>query len=239
MILVDIIRRFIRSFGIDIVRFHPMRNPLARLSWLLSKHEIDLVVDVGANIGQYGMRMRKLGYRGRIVSFEPLSSAYSSLLRLTKNDPLWECQNVAVGKKCDTGILNVSSNSQSSSLLEMLPTHLASAPDSLYTGSIQVPVTTIDDVLPKYYRPGDKVLLKIDTQGYEQHVLEGSRMSLSIISGIEIEMSIVPLYEGQMNFTNLLSHLQGLGFSLMSLDLGFTNPTNYQLLQVNAILFRL
>ncbi len=83
------------------------------------------------NIGQYAKLLREFGYSGRIVSFEPLSSAYSQLKAVSKKDPLWEiAPQAAIGNQEGEIIINIAGNSYSSSALPMLDAHLESAPES-------------------------------------------------------------------------------------------------------------
>ncbi len=81
--LTSLILKTVRKAGFDIISG---TNPEVAL---LSNHGINVIFDVGANIGQYAMRTRALGYKGKIVSFEPVSSVFSKLSKNAKNDPLW------------------------------------------------------------------------------------------------------------------------------------------------------
>jgi len=85
----QILRRFLRGTGFDIVRYQPSTHPLARRKRLLENYGIDLVLDVGANVGQYGKELRCIGYKGQIASFEPLSAAYAELAKVSQADGLW------------------------------------------------------------------------------------------------------------------------------------------------------
>ena len=78
------IKKLARSLGVDLKRYNVQTSEAAKMQRLLAYHNIDLVFDVGANIGQYAKLLRELGYSGRIVSFEPLSSAYSQLKAVSK-----------------------------------------------------------------------------------------------------------------------------------------------------------
>src|SRR2546423_8564507 len=70
---------------------------LQRRLTLMKKSGIDLVIDVGANQGQFARTMRdQLSYRGRIVSFEPLTNAFAALRRAAAGDPSWICYNIAL-----------------------------------------------------------------------------------------------------------------------------------------------
>ncbi len=162
------IKSLLHSFGFDVVRYQRTLEWRRRL--LFSQYDFDLIFDVGANAGQYAARIRHFGYRGRIISFEPLSSAYKDLAKRAKKDPLWETQNIALGNYDGKTKINISKNSFSSSILEMLPNHVESAPESVYISKEEVVVKRIDSILDDYYRPGEKLYLKIDSEifGLEQ-----------------------------------------------------------------------
>ena len=50
--------------------------------------------------------------------------------------------------------------------------------------------------------------LKIDTQGYEWKVLEGATEVLNYLCGIQLEVSLLPLYEGQPEFLKIVDKIQ-------------------------------
>ena len=233
-----VVRAILRRASFDLVRYDHRYHPIARRMRLLSAHEISVVFDVGANIGQYATQLRTLGYRGRIVSFEPLADAFAQLKSATKRDPLWDAVNVAIGDSAGTAMINIAANSYSSSLLKMLPTHLRSSPEAKYVRTEEVPVRTLDSLFGSYVQPNDRSFLKVDTQGYEYRVLQGGSEALERITGIQLEMSIAPLYEGEMQFDDLLAHLNSRGFQLMSVEPGFSDPVTGQLLQLDGIFFR-
>lgn len=233
-----LVRAILRRASLDLVRYNHRSHPIARRMRLLSAHEISIVFDVGANIGQYASQLRTLGYRGRIVSFEPLSDAFERLESEAKRDPLWDAVNVAIGDSAGTATINVAANSYSSSLLKMLPTHLRSAPEAKYVRSEEVAVRTLDSLFGSYVQPNDRSFLKVDTQGYEYRVLQGASEALERLAGLQLEMSIIPLYEGEVQFDELLSHLRSRGFQLMSVEPGFSDPSTGQLLQIDGIFFR-
>src|SRR5206468_7221981 len=129
--------------------------------------DIDTVIDVGANVGQYGASLRASGFGGRIVSCEPLSEAVARLQRRAGKDPKWTAIRTAVGAEPGTLEINVSANSYSSSVLPMTAAHTGAAPGSEYVGAEQVPVTTIAEVIESRGIDPAQTWLKIDTQGYE------------------------------------------------------------------------
>jgi FkbM family methyltransferase len=64
----------------------------------LAELEIDCVLDVGANRGQFARHLRAIGYRGRIVSFEPNPDEFAILQRSFASDPAWSGYPIALGK---------------------------------------------------------------------------------------------------------------------------------------------
>jgi FkbM family methyltransferase len=220
----------IRHLGYDVAYFDRVR--------LLKHFGINLILDVGANVGQYAAEMRSFGYRGRIISFEPLAQEFQSLLKRTSRDKLWTAINCALGERDDTVQMHVSRNSVSSSILEVLPHSLEAAPMSAHARSETAQMKRLDSLFHELYLNGDRVLLKLDTQGYDYQVLHGAMRSLPSILGVQIEMSMVPLYIGERQIGDLLQFLTGQGFSLMAIEPGFRNRVTGQMLSVDGIFYR-
>jgi len=233
------IRRCANRAGIDIHRYRPEESLHGRLTQMLRHHRVDLLLDVGANIGQFASSMRQAGYRGRIVSFEPLADAHAELERRSLNDGLWTvAPRMAIGRECGEVEINVSANSFSSSLLAVLPRHVEAAPGSEYIGSEVTPLETLVTASAEYMDPNARVFLKIDTQGYEEAVLDGAGALLDSLAGIQLELSLVPLYEGQALLEPLLERLARSGFAIWGFWSGIHDPASGRMLQVDATLFR-
>lgn len=232
------LRALLNRAGIDVVRHRPVPQHLARRAHLLSRFGVTVVLDVGANAGIYGRELRQIGYRGRIVSFEPLSSAYAALASHAAADPAWEAVNVALGAAPGQAVLNVAGNSWSSSLRPMLDVHVSAAPDSRYVGTETVRMDTLDAVFGRYVRPDDRVWLKIDTQGHERDVLAGAAASLPRIDSVEVEMSPVGLYEGEALFTEMFDWLAARGYACVHLEPGLIDPADERLLSLDGYFHR-
>ena len=233
------VKRAIRHFGFELLLYQPGSSRTAHFMQVLSHHHVNLVFDVGANTGQFGRSLREAGYRGRIVSFEPLSTAWEQLVATSGKDTLWEvAPRAAIGSEYGEIDLNVAGNSVSSSALEMLSTHESTAPESRYVGTERAPLRRLDSIGMEYLRPDSVPILKIDTQGYEDRVLRGASGMMHRIKGLQIELSLVPLYEGQMLFNNLIDYVKTAGFDLWGLWPEFTDPRSGRLLQVDATFFR-
>ena len=220
------------------MRSLPPEDTLRRRIGLLQRHHIDVVFDVGANAGQYGATMRALGYRGRIVSFEPSSEAFRILSRAVQRDPGWTAVNSALGEQQGPVTLHISANSQSSSLLTMLPAHVAADPGSAFVSDEAVQMTTLAHQIDRHLEPGERLFVKIDTQGSELDVLAGAGDRLGRIIGLQLELSMVPLYDGQPLIDGLIGTAREMGFVPMALEPDFYDPATGQLLQADGVFFR-
>jgi FkbM family methyltransferase len=210
-----------------------------RRARLLERLRIDLIVDAGANIGQYATEVRRSGYAGRIVSFEPLSAPFSKLVRLAAADPRWECRQAAVGDRDGWSTINVAGNDgQSSSFLEMLDRHVQAAQESAYVGRERVWCARLDSLLASGIGESERVWLKLDVQGHEVAALAGARRLLPRVAAIEAELSLVPLYRHQPLFREVIDYLEREGFGLVGLVPGFSDPRTGELLQMDGIFVR-
>ena len=207
----------------------------ARRMKMVNYYNIDTLFDIGANAGQYALKMRELGYKNRIISFEPLSSAFKVLKENSSKDDNWIINNYAVGDQNCKTLINVAGNSYSSSILNMLPNHIENAPNSMYVSQEEIDIKKLDTIFNSFSNQEEKVMLKIDTQGYEKNVIDGAIESLKKIEIIQLEMSIVPLYENEILFVEMIEYLRKMGFMVFSFENGFSNPITGQLLQMDGI----
>ena len=228
----------LRRIGYDVSRFIPECSPLARRKKLLNFYDIDTVLDIGANAGQFAQELKDIGYSRRIVSFEPLSSAFELLSKKAKGDINWEVFNIGLGDTEGKQEINISENSYSSSLLNMLPFHVTSAPESKYIGKETIALKTLDSIFLGLCKPDSKVYMKIDTQGYEDKVLKGAEKSLADIDTIQLEVSLTPLYEGEMLWFEMCMNMRDRGYIMVAIEPGFSDPGSGQLLQVDCIFHR-
>lgn len=234
-----IIKNVFRKFGLDIQRHIPGISDADKITSTLNFFKIDLVLDVGANVGQFASGIRDSGYAGNIISFEPLSNAHSILEQMSSSDAKWLAYpRSAIGASNGEIEINIAGNSVSSSVLPMLKSHILAAPLSGYIGKESAPLITLDSVLPDILENYKNPFLKIDTQGFEGEVLNGARNVLPHIRGLLLELSLVPLYEGQYLWQEMISRLNSEGFVLWAILPGFTNPDNSRTLQFDGVFFR-
>jgi FkbM family methyltransferase len=237
--LKRLVRKVVNAAGFDVHRLTPSSNPDLQLSKALSRFQVDLILDVGANVGQFALGMREVGYRGPIVSFEPLSTAHLKLSEAAARDGKWHVHSrVAIGEMDGVTQINIAENSVSSSLLPMTDAHRGAAAKSAYIAVESVPIRRLDSVAPEYMDKGRTVFLKIDAQGFEWQILDGASATLPFLRGILCELSLVPLYEGQRLWMDVIDRLEAAGFKLWSILKGFTDVRDGRTLQINAVFFR-
>jgi FkbM family methyltransferase len=233
-----LIKKIVNKIGYDI---HKLNNNIYnyKLADYINERKINILYDVGANIGQFAEEMRNNNYLGEIISFEPLTKAHENLSFVAKNDDKWVVhERSAIGDFNGQIEINIAGNSVSSSLLPMLDSHSRAAPTSKYIGNENVSIITLDSVACDYIKKDSNLFIKIDTQGYEWQVLEGARQTLKNALGVHIELSLLPLYEGQSLWMEIIKKLNCEGFDIWNISKGFTDTQSGRMLQIDGTFFR-
>lgn len=182
---------------------------------LLEKYQVNCVFDVGANSGQYGRRLRKLGYTGRIVSFEPTKDAFEKLERAAKKDDDWWVYNVGLGREDSAQSIHVGWNTMNSLL-----------PPSDYgkdrylrfakTNTEEIEIRRLDGMLEKALDgiADPRPYLKMDTQGYDLEVFAGAGERIADFVGMQSEVAALRLYEGSPRMSESIATYEGSGFEI-------------------------
>lgn len=233
-----LIKKLARKMGYVISAYDPARDFSAIRASIMKTLGIEVVLDVGANTGQFATQIRESGYEGKIVSFEPLTSAYRTLSEASASDEKWTAVHCALGSHSGSADIFVSKNSWSSSMLDILPNHTAAAPDSKYVDKETIIVKTLDSLFDEHVCKGEKAFLKIDAQGYTKQVLGGAAISVNKISGLLVEMSLIPLYSGEPMIGEVTGMLYESGFVLRGMEPEFIDKQSGQWLQVNGLFSR-
>lgn len=237
--MVSRFRRLCRRLGFDVAAY-----PGAALHWphvvaLLQAHEISLVFDVGANEGQYATSLLNNGYGGRIVSYEPVSAVHEILNRNAAAHANWEvAPRAAVGAEEGEAVVNISGESDMSSLHEMTQTARKHMSRAQTTGSETTPMVTLAGELARHAGPQDRVFVKSDTQGHEAHVLDGLGDAVSRVVGVQLELALEPVYEGQAHYLELMTRLEGLGFTPRLVIPGYYSRHYGRMLEFDVVAFR-
>jgi FkbM family methyltransferase len=208
-----------------------------RVARTLADREIDTVLDIGANEGQYAALVRAAGFPGRIISVEPLPDAFGRLQRRSRTDRRWVVDRRAVGAEIGRTTIRVSANSYSSSVLPLTPAHLLAAPESRVVESIEVDVTTVVALAEAYQLVPERTLVKIDTQGFEGAVLDGAGDWLDRVAAVQLEVSHVELYTGQALEPELSARMAGHGLVPWTNDPGIS-AADGRLLQSDVLFVR-
>ena len=233
------LRMLLRKAGVDLSRYDAAQSEDARMQLRLRASGIDTVLDVGANDGGYGQTTLDTGFEGRILSFEPLEDAHQKLQQRASRHARWAvAPRMALGASAGTVDIHVAGNSASSSILPMLARHEHAAPQSRYVGKQAVPLNRLDAVSHPVIEQAGAIHLKIDTQGFEMPVLQGAAGLMPRIRGLQLEMSLVPLYEGQVLFRELYDWVGSQGFQMHGVIPGFMDLGSGRMLQMDGIFFR-
>lgn len=206
----------------------------------LRRSQTDLVLDVGANTGQFALQLFNAGFTGRIISFEPLSSAHAALVKAARDNPKWEvAPRSALGAAVGTAMINIAGNSFSSSLRPMLNRHLATAPESAYIGTEIVPVETLAQFIAQRFPSGaPRFALKIDTQGFEAEVLDGLGAHVNECAAVLLEMPLDALYGGAADLPTLFARLVKCNLRCAGLSPGHKDPHTGDAIEVDGLFVR-
>jgi FkbM family methyltransferase len=211
------IKRAVRRMGYEVRQYTPLRSYTAARGALFASLGIDVVVDVGANAGQYGELLRELGFRGRLVSLEPEPGAYAALERAAAADGRWRALRVAAADVDGEIELRVTADSRSSSVLARNE-RFADQPGWAPREVVRVPARRLATLAPELLEAGERAHLKLDVQGYENQVLEGAAEALARFESLELELNVAPLYEGQAQLADMVTLLAERGFEMVSLE---------------------
>jgi FkbM family methyltransferase len=236
---MTLLQRMARRLGYDLTPRKKARNPNAQLVAVLKRHRIDTVLDVGANTGQYGQRLRDWGYDGRIVSFEPLASAHEKLKTRSAPDRAWQvAPRMAIGDRDGEIDIQVSAESDMSSILPQSDLLQQISPTSAVQATERVPIRRLDSVASDYVTAEHSVFLKIDTQGFEPQVLDGSEALLPRLVGTQLEMSLLPIYEGEQDYRTMIQRLEAGGFGLHLVLPGYFERKLGRMLEIDGVFVR-
>jgi FkbM family methyltransferase len=202
--LKSVLRKMLHSTGFDLKRFRPGREEF------LASRQIDTILDVGANVGQFGREVRSAGFTGSIVSFEPVKRAHERLLEMIKSDPSWIAYPVGLSNQRATSTIHTFKDTTFSSLHDMTNIGSTFGEDVAPAGEEQIALRRLDEFASEI--SGKRLFLKIDTQGHEKQVLEGAEGILDRIYGIQLELPLARLYEETWTMGEGITFMERLGF---------------------------
>lgn len=206
------IRNALLLCGIDVYPSDHRNSVQAFLQHLFVNKGVTSVWDVGANTGQYAEMLRNIGFKGSILSFEPIPEAWAVIKEKATGDAGWRIwERLAIASASGSAELMITSDSVSSSLLSPLDTNKV-------IHSINVETATLASVVEKA-RPAGVTLLKLDCQGSEYEILESAASKISVFEYVQIEASIYPFYDGEKNVWQITELMSQKGY-----DVAFVFP---------------
>ncbi|MBS1505286.1 MAG: FkbM family methyltransferase [Bacteroidetes bacterium] len=232
------VKKVLRKVGLEVKLYNFLNAEEPLLKKLIKDFNIQTVIDVGANEGQYAESLLKNNYKGRIYSFEPISKPWEVLQKKAVRFTQWKPVNYAIGSKDETVSINVSENIVSSSIYKVAQKSLDAEPATRIIREEKIKVTTIDNFFVGENSLQGGVMLKLDVQGYELEGLKGALASLKKIKIVQVELSFVPIYEGAPLCVDVISFLQNQGFELFTLIPGFKDRSTGRLLQADGVFLR-
>lgn len=209
----------------------------ARTIDLIARHDIDIVLDVGANRGFWSAHLRASGYAGHIVSFEPIAANAAAIDAKRKGDPRWIAEPCALGVEDGEADFNIVLSGPGDETV--LSSFLAIRNPNARTQTERVKVRRLDSFLPliKSLSADPRIFLKMDTQGYDLQVVRGAGALLGHVRLLQSELSVEPLYDGMVPYTEALATYADLGFALQ--DLFVVNRTaDGGILEYDALMAR-
>lgn len=219
-------------------RFKPKHPRFSReLVQTAAELKIDVVLDVGANEGQFARELFWAGFEGRLVSFEPQLQAHAKLVAAARSDRRWQvAPPLALGARSGSARLSVFNRTDMSSFLPATSLASRAIPDLQQTATIEAAVARLDDFFDEYVGKTERALLKVDTQGYEQEILKGAERCLNRLAAVLLELAANPLYVGQPRYLEVLNELESSGFRLWHLSPGYFCKRTHRLLDFDALL---
>jgi FkbM family methyltransferase len=212
---VEIIKLRAQKMGIAISYYPPPGSFKRQLKDFLSQMEINVVLDVGAFIGNYPIELREIGYKGRIISFEPVPSSYDRLSTTMRLDPLWCGQPFGLSDDNRDAMMNIYARGDFNSLLNLRKDpELAYSLDPSLRSKTPIQLRRLDAVLPRLIEEirSPRVFLKMDTQGHDASVVKGAAGVLDKIVGLQSELPAVNIYDGMPSMSGTLEYYASCGF---------------------------
>jgi FkbM family methyltransferase len=204
---------------------------------LLKQLNIDCVIDVGANVGQYGNELRMIGYNGLIISFEPAPDCFAALSKRASPDPLWHTVNLALGAEPGEVMFNEMNVSLFNSfrLPSANETDLFAA-ENCVKRQTKVAVEKLENVLPELQKKYGfhNIFLKMDTQGFDLQVFDGAKAVHSKIAALQSELPVKRIYQDSPSWRDAIAVYEGAGFELSALFP--VNPKMAELIEMDCYL---
>ncbi|MEU2283368.1 FkbM family methyltransferase [Streptomyces sp. NPDC013178] len=206
---------------------------------MLDLYGVNCVFDVGANTGQYARRLRRLGYRGRIVSFEPAPDTFARLEQAAASDPEWRVYPCALGREDTAAALHTGWKTMNSLLA---PSDYGKGRYARFATSdtAQIPVRRLDGILDEALEglTGPRPFLKMDTQGYDLEVFAGAGERIAQFVGLQSEVAVLRLYEGSPPMAEAIAAYEAGGFGVTGMYPVTREATTGRVIEFDCVMMR-
>ena len=212
---LSLVKRSAQKIGIAINFYPPPGSFERQLRDLLAQMEINVMLDVGAFVGNYAKELRDVGYKGRIISFEPVPASYDQLKARMQHDPLWFGQQFGLSDENRQAQMNTFGRGDFNSLLTLRKdSEEAYRLDPSLRSQTAIQLRRLDAVLPQLIEgiQSPRIFMKIDTQGHDVSVVRGAAGVLDKILGLQSELPAVQIYDGMTSMSEVLEYYSGCGF---------------------------
>ena len=219
----QLMHKTFHALGFNVSRYPGFSTLERRLARLMATKNVDLVLDVGANVGQFAGLLRRNGYKGRIASFEPIKATFVTLAATAEADKLWTIYQVALGSEEGQRTMNVMQGTDLSSFYHPSDYGKACFATEVVTHQEIVQVARLDRFLSEEMKAEigtaqrKSIFLKIDTQGHDLDVFKGAEGVLASVVVLLMELSVRPIYQGTPNWLEVIQEVQSKGFLLFDL----------------------
>jgi FkbM family methyltransferase len=205
----DFVKHSAQKVGLAVDFYPPPGSFRRQLRDFLTQKKINVVLDVGAYIGNYAAELRDIGYTGKIVSFEPVPSSYDRLQARMRHDTLWSAQPFGLSDENREAVMNTFSRGDFNSLLPLrTDSERAYSLDPSSRSQTRIQLRRLDAVLPQLLEgiQSPSIFMKIDTQGHDLSVVQGAAGALDHIVGLQSELPAVQIYDGMASMTSVLDY---------------------------------
>jgi len=206
---------------------------------MLKLYGVNCVFDVGANAGQYAKRLRKSGYTGRIVSFEPTSAAFARLAKAAEKDPDWRVYRCGLGQEETTTEIHTGWMTMNSVLP---PSDYGKGRYKRFqeADTEEIRIRRLDEVMDEALEGvADPVsYLKMDTQGYDLQVFAGAGKRIADFVGMQSEVACLRLYEGSPGMGEAIAAYEAEGFGISGMYPVTREPTTGRVVEFDCVMVR-